>query len=176
MQTQPTIPGQPAPRSPGQTDQVIPADPRAPGIPGQTSQPQRDLPGQAPAPGLAGPTDRVMPGQQGTIPEVVGRPEGTVQSGRTATASRDDIRRAQEALRAQGHNPGSMDGNMDNRTQQALRDFQQANRLPVTGTLDQQTAAKLGIDLHSGSTTPQRGQEPSMPQGSETAPSKRAVQ
>jgi peptidoglycan hydrolase-like protein with peptidoglycan-binding domain len=117
-----------------------------------------------------------MPGQQGTIPEVVGRPESTVGEHRSATASREDVRKAQEALKAQGHNVGSFDGNMDNRTQQALRDFQQANKLPVTGTLDQQTAAKLGIRLNSGTATPKRGQDSVTPQGSEAIPGKRPVQ
>jgi peptidoglycan hydrolase-like protein with peptidoglycan-binding domain len=94
-----------------------------------------------------------------------------------ASASPDDVKKAKEALKAQGHNPGNIDGNMDSRTQQALRDFQQANKLPVTGVLDQQTAAKLGVTLNSDSSTPQKGQDRTAPQGSDSAiPGKRAVQ
>ena len=94
-----------------------------------------------------------------------------------AAASSDDIKKAKEALKAQGHNPGTIDGNMDSRTQQALRDFQQANKLPVTGILDQQTAAKLGVTLNSGSSTPQKGQERVTPERSNSSvPGKRAVE
>jgi hypothetical protein len=153
---QPTIPGQVAPNSPGKSDQVFPGQQGVPGVPGQ---------------------DRIIPGQQGTIPERVERPGGVNPDRGLASVSPDDVRKAKEALKAQGHNPGTIDGNMDSRTQQALRDFQQANKLPVTGVLDPQTAAKLGVNLNSGSATPQKGQDRIAPQGSDSsAPGKRAVQ
>jgi peptidoglycan hydrolase-like protein with peptidoglycan-binding domain len=76
------------------------------------------------------------------------------------------VKKAKEALRAKGLNPGTIDGNMDAKTEQALRDFQQANKLPVTGVLDQQTADKLGITLgEEKGSRPQRGQDGSMPRG-----------
>lgn len=59
----------------------------------------------------------------------------------------EEVKKVQEALKAQGYDPGSTDGTMDARTQQALRDFQKANDLPVTGALDAQTAEKLGVQL-----------------------------
>jgi peptidoglycan hydrolase-like protein with peptidoglycan-binding domain len=127
-------------------------------------------------PGIAGQTDQIMPGQQGTIPERVEGPRGSQERG-SLTASADDVKKAKEALKAQGHNPGTIDGNMDDRTQQALRDFQQANKLPVTGMLDQQTAAKLGLTLKSGSSTPQRGRDGVSPQGDKSPiPGRRAVE
>ncbi|HEY1234703.1 MAG TPA: peptidoglycan-binding protein, partial [Candidatus Binatia bacterium] len=101
-QTQPTIPGQPAP-----------------GIP-QTSP----MPGQ-PSPGVPHPGP--LPGQPGTIPERVQRP-----SDEKMAVTSDDIRKAQTALKAKGLNPGE-DGRMDAKTQQALRDFQKSNNLPMTG-------------------------------------------
>jgi peptidoglycan hydrolase-like protein with peptidoglycan-binding domain len=58
----------------------------------------------------------------------------------------EDIKKAQEALKAKGLEPGT-DGKMDAKTQQALRDFQKANDLTVTGVLDEKTAAKLGVHL-----------------------------
>ena len=61
--------------------------------------------------------------------------------------SSDDIKKAKEALKAKGLNPGPIDGTLDIKTQQALRDFQKANKLPVTGVLDAQTAEKLGVTL-----------------------------
>jgi peptidoglycan hydrolase-like protein with peptidoglycan-binding domain len=63
--------------------------------------------------------------------------------------SAEHIKKAQEALKAKGLNPGT-DGKMDEKTQQALRDFQKVNNLPATGVLDSQTAAKLGITLDEG--------------------------
>jgi peptidoglycan hydrolase-like protein with peptidoglycan-binding domain len=61
--------------------------------------------------------------------------------------SKDQIKKVEEALQAKGHNPGRVDGVMDNQTQAAIRDFQKANSIPITGTLDQQTAQKLGVSL-----------------------------
>jgi peptidoglycan hydrolase-like protein with peptidoglycan-binding domain len=65
--------------------------------------------------------------------------------GQQSVASADEIMKAKDALRAKGLNPGPMDGTMDVKTQEALRQFQKSNNLPVTGMLDSQTAAKLGI-------------------------------
>jgi peptidoglycan hydrolase-like protein with peptidoglycan-binding domain len=70
--------------------------------------------------------------------------------------SSTDIKRAQEALKAKGHNPG-MDGKMDAQTQQALRDFQKANDLPATGVLDDKTASKLGVKTDAGNSLPGQG-------------------
>ena len=66
---------------------------------------------------------------------------GTAQGGMNS----DQVRRAQEALRAQGHDPGPIDGVMGARTQQALRDFQTSQQLNSTGQLDRETMEKLGI-------------------------------
>lgn len=59
--------------------------------------------------------------------------------------STDDIRRAQEALKAKGFDPGAVSGRMHPKTQEALRDFQKKNNLPATGVLDDKTAEKLGV-------------------------------
>jgi len=67
----------------------------------------------------------------------------------TAGISAEDIMKVKVALKAKGIDPGPITGTMDSKTQQALRQFQQANNLPVTGTVDQQTAAKLGVTLGS---------------------------
>jgi peptidoglycan hydrolase-like protein with peptidoglycan-binding domain len=80
-----------------------------------------------------------------TIPERVQSPSSGSQSQGMAGMSADDIKKAKEALKAKGLNPGPMDGTLDSKTQQALREFQQANKLPVTGALDPQTAEKLGV-------------------------------
>ena len=118
------------------------------GQPGPTPQPrqtQPTIPGQ-PSPGL--PQTEPMPGQSGTIPERVERPSA---GDKGMVVSSDDIKKAKEALKAKGLNPGPIDGTLDSKTQQALRDFQKANKLPVTGVLDAQTAEKLGVTMEKGS-------------------------
>jgi peptidoglycan hydrolase-like protein with peptidoglycan-binding domain len=56
-----------------------------------------------------------------------------------------DTRAAQEALRTQGFDPGPADGRMGPRTRAAISEFQRKNDLPVTGMLDDATAAKLNV-------------------------------
>lgn len=158
-----------------------PSGPTAPGTVGPNAQrpdptmprqTQPTIPGQT-VPGMPGQTEPI-PGQQGTIPEKIQPPDAGSPRDRTATVSPDDVRKAQQALTANGHNPGSVTGVMDGKTQQALRDFQKAHNLPVTGTLDPQTAQKLGITLGSGtgarsggtSATPQTNQTPPATSGS----------
>lgn len=126
---------------------VGPNDPLGPSVPRQT---QPTIPGQ-PAPGI--PQTRPLPGGPGTIPERAQPPS----SDRNMAVTSDDIKKAQEALKAKGLNPGS-DGRMDIKTQQALRDFQKANDLPVTGVLDQKTAEKLGVNQNNDmKSMPERG-------------------
>jgi len=132
---------------------------------------QPTIPGQ-PAPGL--PETDPIPGQPGTIPERVQRP-GAGDAG-MAAVSGEDIKKAKEALKAKGLNPGPIDGSMDGKTQQALRDFQKANKLPVTGVLDAQTAAKLGVTLDNKGSIPERGQGGSMPRGGDTPKGRGGVQ
>jgi Putative peptidoglycan binding domain len=123
----------------------------------QPRQTQPTIPG-LPAPGQTDP----MPGKPGTIPERVEQPRGGDQGIAGVTA--DDIKKAKEALKAKGHTPGPIDGTLDGKTQQALRDFQKANKLPVTGMLDGKTAEKLGVGLDKGA-LPSRERGAPMPQG-----------
>jgi peptidoglycan hydrolase-like protein with peptidoglycan-binding domain len=85
----------------------------------------------------------------GGIPEKMQSPAQSDRSTSSSRVSSDDIKNAKEALKAKGIDPGPINGTMDSKTQQALRQFQQANNLPVTGTLDQATATKLGVTLGS---------------------------
>jgi len=61
------------------------------------------------------------------------------------TASKDDIKSAQQALKDKGMYSGNVDGMMNTDTKKGLRDFQQKNNLKVTGTLDHETMSALGI-------------------------------
>lgn len=90
--------------------------------------------------------DQKIPGQQGTIPEIIQRPGGVTPQAQM-TVSPEEIRRAQEVLKAKGYDPGAASGNLHAGTQDALRQYQKANNLPVTGVLDQRTAETLGIEI-----------------------------
>ena len=100
--------------------------------------------------------DQKIPGQQGTIPEIIQPPGGVTPQAQSPlsptpqaqmTVSPDEIRRAQEALKTKGYDPGAASGNLHAGTQEALRKYQKANNLPITGVLDQRTEETLGIEI-----------------------------
>lgn len=64
--------------------------------------------------------------------------------------SQQTIKEVQQALKDKGHDPGAIDGIIGEHTRQALRDFQKSNNLKATGSLDEETAQKLGVSLSSG--------------------------
>lgn len=66
-------------------------------------------------------------------------------SGDPGEAGQVDVRQAQETLKNQGQDPGPIDGIIGPRTRQALREFQKANGLEQTGTLDTATKQKLAF-------------------------------
>src|SRR5215831_16491849 len=68
------------------------------------------------------------------------------------TASKDDIRNAQQALKDKGTYTGPVDGTMNAETKKALRDFQQKNNLEATGTLNHETLTALGVTPHPSTT------------------------
>jgi hypothetical protein len=79
-------------------------------------------------------------------PGRMGKTGAEAPENQTAKAwSKQDISKAQEALRKHGHNPGSVDGMMGPQTRKAIRDFQSASGLKPTGNLDTETAQKLAI-------------------------------
>ena len=59
----------------------------------------------------------------------------------------DEVKKIQEALKAKGEDPGAIDGIMGRKTHAAMRAFQKANGLKVTGSLDQETSGKLGVEM-----------------------------
>ena len=84
----------------------------------------------------------------------VGAYAGNVASGgpaanegdRRASGNMDSrIARVQRALNDRGFNAGPVDGSMGSSTIDALRRFQAAAGLPVTGNADSQTMVALGI-------------------------------
>ena len=127
-QLSPPIPVPPEPGTPGR---LIPQpNPRFPTVPGE------------PTPGLPQRRDPLS-----GLPEVPSRSDGLESTDQPEMViTEEHIKKAQNALRAKGLTPGK-DGILDDKTQQALQDFQKANGLPATGVLDDKTAARLGIDL-----------------------------
>jgi carboxyl-terminal processing protease len=59
--------------------------------------------------------------------------------------SKEDTLAVEEALAANGFDPGVVDGFMDNDTRAAIREFQKDNDLVITGAVDKNTAQLLGI-------------------------------
>jgi peptidoglycan hydrolase-like protein with peptidoglycan-binding domain len=64
-------------------------------------------------------------------------------AGQQAAMSRDEVKQAQQKLKAEGLYNGQIDGIDGPETKQALQQFQQKNGLQQTGTLDQETLSAL---------------------------------
>jgi hypothetical protein len=110
-----------------------------------------------------------------------GMESGDQTAGKTSGEqwAKEDIKKAQEALKGKGNDPGPADGVMGPQTQKALRAFQSANGLKTSGRLDAETAKALGVEKGSssmgkGSSSMERGssssKEPSSaPMGKESS-------
>lgn len=88
--------------------------------------------------------------------------------------SSEDIRHAQTALKDKGHNPGPIDGIHGPRTSAALRNYQKAENIKVTGRLDDDTRTHLLGSSASGrtsATTPSASPVTSQPSAPATPPS-----
>ena len=68
-----------------------------------------------------------------------------------AMAGDEKVKAVQQALKDKGHDPGSVDGRMGPKTQQALRDFQEAHGIQATGQLDTKTMQSLGVEVSTTS-------------------------
>lgn len=67
------------------------------------------------------------------------------RSGVTPTRSQSQVMAMQQALKEKGFEPGPIDGVMGPRTASALKEYQKAENLKMTGLMDRDTAAKLGV-------------------------------
>jgi hypothetical protein len=74
-------------------------------------------------------------------------------SSSSSTGNESTVRSAQQALKDKGYDVGTADGKMGPRTEDALKQFQQAQGLPQTGDLDQQTLSKLGVSEGGGASS-----------------------
>ena len=72
----------------------------------------------------------------------------------TQELSQNDMKLIQQALQEKGYNPGNINGTADDTTRATIRKFQQDNAIPVTGTIDELTANKLGFRYAKKPTNP----------------------
>ena len=91
-------------------------------------------------PATAQPNIQTTPRQSTQQEQILAQQQG--QTTRTG-ASRDHIREVQRALLRKGYDPGQVDGIFGPKTEGALRQFQKAQQLPVTGRLDDRSLAAL---------------------------------
>ena len=104
------------------------------------------------------PSTTTSPGTTGTETMSRDNASGGAMSGdssrgmRAHKVGKANVKQVQEALKAQGHDPGPVDGVMGPQTQEALRAYQRSQNLTETGRLDRETSDKLGV---AGGMTPQ---------------------
>ena len=86
------------------------------------------------------------------------------------TESSAEIRQAQLALKEKGHDPGPIDGIHGPRTSAALRTYQKAENIKVTGRLDSETKSHLMGQASTGTTTPSASPAAEKPMTGEKPP------
>ncbi|MGZ5038695.1 MAG: peptidoglycan-binding domain-containing protein [Usitatibacter sp.] len=74
-------------------------------------------------------------------------------AGTMSTQDKDLVRQVQQTLQSKGYSPGPIDGQWGNRTQAALKKFQQSQGTQASGSLDSSTLVALGVSQGSGSTS-----------------------
>jgi peptidoglycan hydrolase-like protein with peptidoglycan-binding domain len=89
----------------------------------------------------------------------------TEQHQRAGGMSSETVRKAQQALKDKGHDPGPVDGIMGPQTQAAVKKFQESQaNMKSTGQLNQQTLSALGVEggagMGSASGTPRAAPPP----------------
>jgi peptidoglycan hydrolase-like protein with peptidoglycan-binding domain len=73
------------------------------------------------------------------------------QSDYSNTPNTDQVSKAQEVLKNDGIYSGPVDGRMTQDTRDAIRSFQESHQLNMTGTIDDETARKLGLQAGNDS-------------------------
>lgn len=73
--------------------------------------------------------------------------EDTPKKTKIFRATKDQVMAAQKMLKSKGMYSGEETGKLDDATRDGLKKFQDANGLKITGTLNQVTLEKMGIEL-----------------------------
>lgn len=81
--------------------------------------------------------------------------------------NRQEVREIQTNLDKAGFNVKKVDGKWGRETEQALKQFQQAKKLPGNGELDQQTLAALNVNINNESQTTGSSRKPTNAQPQE---------
>ncbi|HEY2384087.1 MAG TPA: peptidoglycan-binding protein, partial [Terriglobia bacterium] len=81
-------------------------------------------------------------------------------AGQSNVANPGEVKDTQQALLDLGYAPGDVNGMMSSDTQEAVRQFQWFNDLPVTGVLDQQTKTEIDLQEQGGTENAQLGASP----------------
>lgn len=100
------------------------------------------------APAMAAGDRQQSTHQQGASPQSSG---AHTSMGEQSQQDSSRVRQVQQALKDKGFDVGQVDGIMGQKTQSALREFQEKEGMQASGTLDQQTLSALGIQA-SGAT------------------------
>jgi peptidoglycan hydrolase-like protein with peptidoglycan-binding domain len=72
---------------------------------------------------------------------------GERKRGPVFRANKDQVNQAQSILKTRGFYTGETTGKLDTATRAGLKDYQKAEGLKVTGTLNRATLEKMGIEL-----------------------------
>jgi lipid-binding SYLF domain-containing protein/peptidoglycan hydrolase-like protein with peptidoglycan-binding domain len=72
-------------------------------------------------------------------------------------SDREAVRQVQQALAELMYNPGEANGMLSSQTQQAIREFQWLNDLPVSGSIDEQTKAAIDTQYRGGTESARSG-------------------
>ena len=95
-------------------------------------------------------------GLLGLLPTIVdagaASPAGEQPPEQRRLLTKDQIRQAQERLKAEGFDPGSIDGELDSQTEAAIRQYQEKQGIPVSGALDEETMRELQLPVTPGGT------------------------
>ena len=116
-----------------QTDRPVPLDPSSFSRPDGMNRGRSNQDTQAPRDNQSVQSPRDNPDMQS--------PRGKRMGG-----SMGNVRSAQEALKAQGFDPGDIDGRYGPNTRAAVANYQRTNGLRETGQFDQATLAQLGVE------------------------------
>jgi peptidoglycan hydrolase-like protein with peptidoglycan-binding domain len=66
--------------------------------------------------------------------------------------TKDQIQLAQERLKAEGFDPGPVNGVLNTQTEAAIREYQQKQGIPPSGALDEATLRELQLLIPPGGT------------------------
>jgi hyperosmotically inducible periplasmic protein len=88
---------------------------------------------------------RGVPGVRSVKNELTYEPAQGDRSRMTTTGAQASVMAVQQALKDKGFDPGPIDGVAGPRTTSALKEYQKSQNLTMTGTMNDDTAAKLGM-------------------------------